>query len=58
VGRLVGSHQDLDDLMGLVAAGKVRTSTSVYRLDGIGDAVANLSAGRVADWVVLSPNVE
>ncbi|MEV0702235.1 alcohol dehydrogenase catalytic domain-containing protein [Saccharopolyspora sp. NPDC050389] len=58
VGRLVGSHQDLDELMGLVAAGKVRTSTSVYRLDGIGDAVASLSAGRVADWVVLSPNVE
>ncbi len=58
VGRLVGSHQDLDELMSLVAAGKVRTSSSVYRLDGIGEALADLSAGRVADWVVFSPNVE
>ena len=58
VGRLVGSYQDLDELMGLVAAGKVRTTTSVYRLDGVGDAVANLKAGHVDDWVVLSPNLD
>lgn len=58
MGRLVGSHQDFDELMSLVAADKVRTSNSVYRLDGIGEAIANLSAGRMADWVVLSPNAE
>ncbi|RRO17661.1 NAD(P)-dependent alcohol dehydrogenase [Saccharopolyspora rhizosphaerae] len=58
VGRLVGSHQDLDELMGLVAAGKVRTTTSVYRLDGVSDAIANLKAGQITDWVVLSPDLE
>lgn len=55
VGRLVGSHQELDELMGLVATGKVRASRSVYQLDGVEDAVADLSAGRAGDWVVFSP---
>lgn len=47
VGNLVGSYNDLAELMTLTAAGKVVLHTSTYPLDAVNDAMADLDQGRL-----------
>ncbi len=47
VGNLVGSYNDLVDLMALAAAGSVRLSTQKYGLDDALQALDDLDGGRV-----------
>lgn len=47
VGNLVGTYNDLRELMVLQAQGKVSLQTSTYSLDAINDAVNDLNNGRI-----------
>jgi NAD+-dependent secondary alcohol dehydrogenase Adh1 len=47
VGNLVGSYNDLDDLMTLAAQGKVRLATKQYPLDDALTALEDLDGGRI-----------
>ena len=47
IGNLVGSYNDLDELMTLTAQGKVALRTRTYSLDDALDALADLDAGRI-----------
>jgi NAD+-dependent secondary alcohol dehydrogenase Adh1 len=55
VGNLVGNHADLDDLMKLVARGRVTLETQRYPLDQALTALDDLAAGRVRGRAVLTP---
>ena len=55
VGNLVGSYNDLAELMALTAAGQVRLHTRKYPLDAAGDAFADLDAGRLRGRGILIP---
>ncbi len=58
VGRLIGGHRDLEELMTLVSEGKVRTEVARYRLEGVTEALAALSEGRAPEWPVLVPRLD
>jgi NAD+-dependent secondary alcohol dehydrogenase Adh1 len=47
IGNLVGTYNDLQELMTLTAQGKVRLHTSTYPLVAINDAMADLDGGRL-----------
>ena len=47
VGNLVGSYNDLVELMVLAADGKVEMLTQTYPLDAVNDAMDDLDAGRL-----------
>jgi NAD+-dependent secondary alcohol dehydrogenase Adh1 len=47
IGNLVGSYNDLEELMTLTAQGKVSLHTSIYALDAVNDAMADLDQGRL-----------
>ncbi|HMJ32658.1 MAG TPA: NAD(P)-dependent alcohol dehydrogenase [Baekduia sp.] len=47
IGNLVGSYNDLSELMTLTAQGKVTLHTSGYPLQAINDAMADLDQGRL-----------
>ena len=47
IGHLVGSYNDLVDLMTLAASGAVRLSTKKYRLDDALQALDDLDGGRI-----------
>ncbi|MBB5157975.1 NAD(P)-dependent alcohol dehydrogenase [Saccharopolyspora phatthalungensis] len=47
IGNLVGSYNDLDELMALTAQGKVKLRTRRYSLDEALDALEDLDAGRI-----------
>nr|WP_221316019.1 NAD(P)-dependent alcohol dehydrogenase [Saccharopolyspora gloriosae] len=47
IGNLVGSYNDLDELMTLTAQGKVSLRTRTYPLDAALDALDDLDAGRI-----------
>ena len=53
VGNLVGSYNDLDELMKLTAQGKVTLHTSTYPLDAVNDAMADLDQGRLQGRGIL-----
>jgi NAD+-dependent secondary alcohol dehydrogenase Adh1 len=53
IGNLVGSYNDLDDLMTLTAQGKVTLHTSTYPLDAVNDAMADLDQGRLQGRGIL-----
>ena len=53
VGNLVGSYNDLDELMTLTAQGKVTLHTSTYPLDAVNDAMADLDQGRLQGRGIL-----
>lgn len=53
VGNLVGSYNDLDELMTLAAQAKVTLHTSTYPLDAINDAMADLDQGRLQGRGIL-----
>ena len=55
IGNLVGSYNDLCELMALAAQGKVKLHTSKYPLDDFQDAIDDLDAGRVRGRAILLP---
>ncbi|RZT83252.1 NAD+-dependent secondary alcohol dehydrogenase Adh1 [Pseudonocardia sediminis] len=55
VGNLVGSYNDLCDLMELAARDLVRLHTSTYALDDFQTAIDDLDAGRVRGRAILVP---
>lgn len=55
VGNIVGTFNELAELMALAQAGKVTLHTRTYPLDAAVDAVADLDAGRVRGRAILVP---
>jgi NAD+-dependent secondary alcohol dehydrogenase Adh1 len=55
VGNLVGSFNDLAELMTLNAQGKVSLHTSTYPLEAVNDAMADLDGGRLQGRGILIP---
>jgi NAD+-dependent secondary alcohol dehydrogenase Adh1 len=55
IGNLVGSYNDLSELMVLAARGDVRLHTVQYRLDDVRSAVDDLAAGRIRGRAILVP---
>ena len=55
IGNLVGSYNDLAELMTLAAQGKVVLHTSVYELEDFQKAIDDLSAGKVRGRAILVP---
>jgi NAD+-dependent secondary alcohol dehydrogenase Adh1 len=55
IGNLVGSYNDLDELMTLAAQERVSLHTSVYPLEAIDDAMADLDHGRLQGRGILVP---
>ena len=55
VGNLVGSYNDLADLMALAARGAVTLHTQKYALDDFATAVDDLDHGRVRGRAILVP---
>ncbi len=55
VGNIVGSYNELAELMVLAEAGKVTLHTRAYPLDAAVDALHDLDAGRVRGRAILIP---
>jgi NAD+-dependent secondary alcohol dehydrogenase Adh1 len=55
IGNLVGSYNDLQDLMALAARGAVTLHTQKYALDAFQQAIDDLDAGRVRGRAILVP---
>jgi NAD+-dependent secondary alcohol dehydrogenase Adh1 len=55
IGNLVGSYNDLCDLMGLAARGAVTLHTVKYQLDDFQSAIDDLDRGRVRGRAILVP---
>ena len=55
IGNIVGTYNDLAELMVLAQAGKVTLHTRTYPLDAAPDAIADLDAGRVRGRAILVP---
>ncbi|OLL74604.1 putative alcohol dehydrogenase [Pseudonocardia sp. Ae168_Ps1] len=55
IGNLVGSYNDLQDLMALAARGLVTLHTTQYALDDFQAAIDDLDAGRVRGRAILVP---
>ncbi len=56
IGNLVGSYNDLGELMDLAArGGKVKLHTSTYALADFQQALDDLDAGRVRGRAILVP---
>jgi NAD+-dependent secondary alcohol dehydrogenase Adh1 len=55
VGNIVGTYNDLAELMALAQGGKVTLHTKVYPLTAAADAFADLDAGRVRGRAILVP---
>jgi len=55
IGNIVGTYNDLVELMALAQAGKVTLHTKIYPLAEAPDAVADLDAGRVRGRAILVP---
>jgi NAD+-dependent secondary alcohol dehydrogenase Adh1 len=55
VGNIVGTFNELTELMALAQAGKVTLHTRTYPLDAAAEAVADLDAGRVRGRAILVP---
>ena len=56
IGNLVGTYEDLHELMVLTAQGRVRLHTATYPLDAINDAMADLDGGRLQGRGILIPS--
>ena len=54
-GNLVGTYNDLAELMILTAQGKVTLHTSTYPLDSINDAIQDLDTGKLQGRGILIP---
>jgi len=55
IGNIVGTYNDLAELMVLAQAGKVTLHTRTYPLDAATEALADLDAGRVRGRAILVP---
>jgi NAD+-dependent secondary alcohol dehydrogenase Adh1 len=55
VGNLVGTYNDLVELMALSARGQVRLHTQTYPLDAVNDAIADLDGGRLQGRGIMLP---
>jgi NAD+-dependent secondary alcohol dehydrogenase Adh1 len=55
IGNLVGTYNDLQELMTLTAQGKVRLHTSSYPLAAVNDAMSDLDGGRLQGRGILVP---
>lgn len=55
IGNLVGSYNDLQDLMALAARGAVTLHTQKYALDDFRQAISDLEAGKVRGRAILVP---
>lgn len=55
IGNLVGSYNDLDELMTLTAQGKVKLHTTTYPLHAVNDAMNDLDEGRLQGRGILVP---
>lgn len=55
IGNLVGTYNDLVELMTLTAQGKVKLHTAVYPLDAALDAIHDLDSGRLRGRGILVP---
>jgi NAD+-dependent secondary alcohol dehydrogenase Adh1 len=55
IGNLVGSYNDLSELMTLAAQGKVKLHTRTYPLDAANDAMDDLDGGRLQGRGILVP---
>ncbi|HZO71975.1 MAG TPA: NAD(P)-dependent alcohol dehydrogenase [Ktedonobacteraceae bacterium] len=55
IGNLVGSYNDLAELMTLTAQGKVKLHTQVYPLDAAIDAIHDLESGKLRGRGILVP---
>jgi NAD+-dependent secondary alcohol dehydrogenase Adh1 len=55
IGNLVGTYNDLSELMALTSQGKVRLHTTTYPLEAINDAMADLDRGQLQGRGILIP---
>ena len=55
IGNLVGSYNDLAELMVLAAQGKVTLHTEIYKLEDFQKAIDDLGAGKVRGRAILVP---
>lgn len=55
IGNLVGTYNDLAELMTLTAQGKVKLHTAVYPLDAATDAIHDLDSGKLRGRGILVP---
>ena len=55
IGNIVGTYNDLAELMALAQAGKVTLHTKIYPLSDAVQALADLDAGRVRGRAILVP---
>jgi NAD+-dependent secondary alcohol dehydrogenase Adh1 len=55
IGNIVGTYNELAELMALAQAGKVTLHTKTYPLGAAPDALADLDAGRVRGRAILVP---
>jgi NAD+-dependent secondary alcohol dehydrogenase Adh1 len=55
IGNLVGTYNDLVELMTLTAQGKVILHTKMYPLEAAGDAIADLDSGKLLGRGILVP---
>lgn len=55
IGNLVGTYNDLDELMVLTAQGKVKLHTAIYSLDAAIDAIHDLDSGKLRGRGILVP---
>ena len=55
IGNLVGTYNDLDELMVLTAQGKVKLHTAIYSLDSAIDAIHDLDGGKLRGRGILVP---
>jgi NAD+-dependent secondary alcohol dehydrogenase Adh1 len=55
IGNIVGTYNELAELMVLAQAGKVTLHTRTYPLDAATEAIADLDAGRVRGRAILVP---
>jgi NAD+-dependent secondary alcohol dehydrogenase Adh1 len=55
VGNIVGTYNELAELMALAEAGKVTLHTRAYPLDAAAEALADLDAGQVRGRAILVP---
>ena len=55
VGNLVGSYNDLVELMALTASGRVQMLTQTYPLEAVNDAMDDLDSGRLRGRGILVP---
>lgn len=55
IGNLVGSYNDLVELMALQAQGKVTLHTQTYALEAVNDAISDLEQGKLRGRGILVP---